>query len=109
MGVRSVPSEPGWSATLVTGSGQRAVMKQTSGPAWVRTTRRPSDQGSSTGATLRRTSTQAAAGTEAADPAGRALYKRFINELIPRPLNHGAAETFPAMAAAIQKSKFAGK
>lgn len=43
------------------------------------------------------------------DPAGRALYKKFINELIPRPLNHGAVETFPKMAAAIQGSKFAAK
>lgn len=39
-------------------------------------------------------------------PAGRALYKKFINELIPRPLNHGAEDTFPAMAAAIKSAGF---
>lgn len=41
-------------------------------------------------------------------PAGRALYKRFINELIPRPLNHGGEDTFPEMAAAIKNAGFSG-
>lgn len=42
------------------------------------------------------------------NPAGRALYKKFVNELIPRPLNHGAEDTFPAMAEAIKRAGFSG-
>lgn len=41
-------------------------------------------------------------------PQGRAMYKRFLNELIPRPLNHGAGDTFSSMASAIQSSGFGG-
>jgi enoyl-CoA hydratase/carnithine racemase len=39
---------------------------------------------------------------------GRTMYKRFLNELIPRPLNHGAGDTFSSMAAAIQNRGFSG-
>lgn len=44
----------------------------------------------------------------ATSPLGRAMYKRMLNGLIPRPLNHGGEETFASMAAAIQASGFAG-